>query len=158
MEVSPNDHNTDSRIAHVDPRVDLMEVFGGPAVEAAVVRQQIVQLLESHLEARHVEAHRSRRRLHLLAVFTLHARRSEAAPPPRHTQKVGGKEGGERGGQVSVYRAGAVRGASLSVRLQRGSAQPAARCAQDQTHTSRAGLDFLVARGRWFPIKGSPDD
>lgn len=44
----------DSRIADVDPRVDLMEVFGGPAVEAALVRQQVVELLEGNIEARHV--------------------------------------------------------------------------------------------------------
>lgn len=54
----------------------------------------------------------------------------------RHTQRVVvvGEEAGERGGQVSVYRAGAVRGASLSVRLQRVSALRAARCGRDQTH------------------------
>lgn len=64
---------TDSRVAHVDPRVNLVEVFGGPAVEAALVRQQVVELLESHVEARHVESVRSRC-LDLLAVFVLHAR------------------------------------------------------------------------------------
>lgn len=31
-----------------------MEVLGRPAVEAALVRQQVVELLERHLEARHV--------------------------------------------------------------------------------------------------------
>lgn len=31
-----------------------MEVSGRPAVEAALVRQQVVELLERHLEARHV--------------------------------------------------------------------------------------------------------
>lgn len=31
-----------------------MEVFGRPAVEAALVRQQVVELLDRHLEARHV--------------------------------------------------------------------------------------------------------
>lgn len=44
----------DSRVAHVDPRVNLVEVSAGPAVGAALVRQQVVQLLERHLEARHV--------------------------------------------------------------------------------------------------------
>lgn len=44
----------DSRVADVDPRINLMEVFGRPAVEAALVRQQVVELLDAHLEARHV--------------------------------------------------------------------------------------------------------
>ncbi len=76
-----NDHDNDSRVADVDPGVNLMEVFGRPAVKAAVVRQQIVELLESHLEARHVESVRSRR-LHLL-VFILHVRR-----PKRHLRQA----------------------------------------------------------------------
>lgn len=59
---------TDSRVADVDPRADLVEVFGGPAVEAAVVRQQVVELLQRHLEARHgVRPVR-----HLLAPLALH--------------------------------------------------------------------------------------
>lgn len=58
---------TDSRVADVDPRADLVEVFGGPAVEAAVVRQQVVELLQRHLEARHVRPVR-----HLLAPLVLH--------------------------------------------------------------------------------------
>ncbi len=73
-----------------------MEVFRRPAVKAAVVRQQVVELLESHLEARHVESGRSRG-LHLLVVFILHTRRLEVEPS---TQR---KEGSECGGQVSVY-------------------------------------------------------
>lgn len=68
-----------------------MEVFGRPAVEAAVVRQQIVELLESHLEARHVEWLRSRCS-HLLVVSLLHTRRPSA---------VGRAECGR---QVSLYR------------------------------------------------------
>lgn len=44
----------DSRVAHVDPRVNLVEVSAGPAVGAALVCQQVVQLLQRHLEARHV--------------------------------------------------------------------------------------------------------
>lgn len=47
-------NNSDSRVADVDPRINLMEVLGRPAVEAALVRQQVVELLERHLEARHV--------------------------------------------------------------------------------------------------------
>lgn len=34
--------------------MNLVEVCGGPAVEAALVRQQVVELLDRHLEARHV--------------------------------------------------------------------------------------------------------
>lgn len=97
----------DSRVSDVDPRVDLMEVFGGPAVEAAVVRQQLVELLESHLEARHVESLRSRC-LHLLAVFVLHNRRNgEMLISCRLRPEGGGRGGrggGKCGGQVSVYR------------------------------------------------------
>lgn len=61
------DRGLDSRVADVDPREDLVEVFSGPAVEAAVVRQQVVELLQRHLEARHVRALR-----HLLAPLVLH--------------------------------------------------------------------------------------
>lgn len=63
----PPKKNPDSRVADVDPRADLVEVFGGPAVEAAVVRQQVVELLQRHLEARHVRPVR-----HLLAPLVLH--------------------------------------------------------------------------------------
>lgn len=68
-----------------------MEVLRRPAVKAAVVRQQIIELLESHLEARHVESVRSRC-FDLLAVFSLHTRRSDVgrAPPA-------GRGGGETG-------------------------------------------------------------
>lgn len=66
-----HDDNNDSRIADVDPRVNLMAVFGRPAVEAALVRQQIIELLERNLEARHVESIRSRC-LYLLVGFILH--------------------------------------------------------------------------------------
>lgn len=45
---------SDSRIAHVDPWVNLMEVSIRPVVKAALVRQQVVELLERHLEVRHV--------------------------------------------------------------------------------------------------------
>lgn len=58
---------TDSRVADVDPRADLVEVLGGPAVEAAVVRQQVVELLQRHLEARHVRPVR-----HLFSPLGLH--------------------------------------------------------------------------------------
>lgn len=60
-----------------------MEVFCRPAVKAGVVRQQIIELLKSHLEARHVESVRHRC-VHLLVVFILHTRRSDVgrAPPP----------------------------------------------------------------------------
>lgn len=75
--------NNDSRVADVDPWVDLMEVFGRPVVKAGVVRQQIIELLKSHLEARHVESVRNRC-VHLLVAFSLHTRRSDVgrAPPP----------------------------------------------------------------------------
>lgn len=69
-----NNPNIDSRIADVNSRVNLVEVFCGPAVKAAVVRQQIIELLERHLEARHVETVRSRC-LNLLVVFVLHTGR-----------------------------------------------------------------------------------
>lgn len=61
----------DSRIPNVDPGVNLMEVFGGPAVKAAVVRQQVVQLLHRNLEA--VRLHPPRRVR--LRGFALHPRR-----------------------------------------------------------------------------------
>lgn len=71
-----------------------MEVFCRPAVEAAFVRQQIVELLERHLKAGHVESVGSRC-LHLLVMFVLHDR-SKAVDPPRRN---------ERGRQVSAYQA-----------------------------------------------------
>lgn len=86
--------NSDSRIADVYPWVNLMEVFCWPAVEAAFVCQQIVELLERHLEAGHVESVGSRC-LHLLVMFVLHVRSRSVELPERNG----------RGRQVSVYHA-----------------------------------------------------
>lgn len=86
----------DLRVADVDPPVNLVKVFGRPAVETAIVRQQIVELLESHLEARHVGWFRSHR-FHLLVVFLLHTRR------PRAVWGGWGWEGAGCGRQVSLY-------------------------------------------------------
>lgn len=80
-------------IADVYPWVNLVEVFCWPAVEAAFVRQEIVELLERHLEAGHVESVGSRC-LHLLVMFVLHVR-GRAVDLPRSN---------ERGRQVSCYR------------------------------------------------------
>lgn len=68
-------HNkSDSRVADVDPRINLMEVLRRPAVEAALVRQQVVELSERHLEARHVGWLTC---LDPLVVFNPHAQRPD---------------------------------------------------------------------------------
>lgn len=102
----PHPQGTDSRVADVDPGAHLVEVFGGPAVEAGVVRQQVVELLQRHLEARHVRSLRA----HLLALFGLHSPRG-----PIRAVNGGGAEGGDQcGGQVSLYpSAGREGGAGL---------------------------------------------
>lgn len=89
---------SNSRVADVDPRADLVEVFGGPAVEAAVVRQQVVELLQRHLEARHVRPVR-----HLLPPLVLH-------PVSAVISQLSGGLGwvGLGGGRVSLYAAGSV--------------------------------------------------
>lgn len=86
-----NDNN-DSRIADVDPGVNLMEVFGRPAVEAALVRQQIIELLERNVEVRHVESVQSRD-LHLLVVFILHTREKKTRLTPRRRREEEEEEG-----------------------------------------------------------------
>lgn len=83
----------DSRVADVDPRVNLVEVFGGPAVEAAVVRQQVVELLQGNLEAGHVEAVRERR-LSAPLLFAPHVRRG--VPQDLQQAHLAGGEAADR--------------------------------------------------------------
>lgn len=65
-----------------------MKVFSRPAVEATVVSQQIVELLQRNIEAGHVEAVR-KRRIHIPFVFVLHVRRGGVQQDLQQTHLVG---------------------------------------------------------------------
>lgn len=51
----------DSRVSDVNPGEDLVEVLRGEAVEAAAVRQQLVELLHGNVAARSRDIRRRRR-------------------------------------------------------------------------------------------------
>lgn len=72
-----------------------MEVFGGPAVEAAVVRQQVVELLQGNLEAGHVEAV-GERRLSAPLLFAPHVRRGGGVPQDLQQAHLVGGEAADR--------------------------------------------------------------